>query len=60
MYFKDAMAALIVYDVTDERSFEKARKWVKELNEMTGAITSNGQQKIVKYLVGNKCDQTED
>eukprot|EP00356_Strombidium_inclinatum_P010905 CAMPEP_0170491942 /NCGR_PEP_ID=MMETSP0208-20121228/11389_1 /TAXON_ID=197538 /ORGANISM="Strombidium inclinatum, Strain S3" /LENGTH=75 /DNA_ID=CAMNT_0010767597 /DNA_START=118 /DNA_END=345 /DNA_ORIENTATION=- len=31
MYFKDTKAAIIVYDVTNEMSFEKAQKWVKEL-----------------------------
>ena len=32
MYFKGADAALIVYDITDEISFEKARKWNLELD----------------------------
>ena len=27
MYFKDAKAALLVYDITDERSFEKIKSW---------------------------------
>ena len=27
MYFQGASAALVVYDVTHEMSFEKARKW---------------------------------
>ena len=34
MYFNGASAALIVYDVSDELSFEKAGKWVKELDSM--------------------------
>ena len=29
MYFKGAQAAVVVYDVTDEYSFEKAKHWVK-------------------------------
>ncbi len=33
MYFNGASAALIVYDVTDNLSFEKARKWVNDLSE---------------------------
>ena len=33
MYFKNAEAAIVVYDITDDLSFEKARKWVSELNE---------------------------
>ena len=33
MYFKGAEAALIVYDVTNNLSFEKAQKWVRDLDE---------------------------
>ena len=33
MYFKGAEAALIVYDVTNQLSFEKAQKWVRDLND---------------------------
>ena len=52
MYFLNAHAALIVYDVTDKVSFEKCKTWVKFLEEF------NGDRKpgILKYLVGNKSD----
>ena len=33
MYFQDAEAALIVYDVTFRQSFENAKKWVDDLKE---------------------------
>ena len=33
MYFKGAEAAIIVYDVTNDLSFERAQKWVTEINE---------------------------
>ena len=33
MYFKGAEAALIVYDVTNTMSFQKAQKWVKDLDD---------------------------
>ena len=33
MYFKDSDAALIVYDVTFPESFERAKKWIKDLDE---------------------------
>ena len=52
MYFNGAAAALIVYDVTDNLSFEKARKWVADLVE----TDANSEQPIIKFLVGNKCD----
>ena len=33
MYFNGAEAALIVYDVTNTLSFEKAQKWVRDLDD---------------------------
>ena len=33
MYFKDSDAALIVYDVTSSESFEKTKKWIRDLDE---------------------------
>ena len=56
MYFKQAEAAIIVYDVTNEISFEKAQKWVKDLNEEEESASSP----ILKFLVGNKQDLVED
>ena len=55
MYFLNAHAALIVYDVTDRLSFEKCQKWVQFLDDF------NGDRKpgILKYLVGNKRDMDD-
>ncbi|AGO13422.1 AaceriACL084Cp [[Ashbya] aceris (nom. inval.)] len=52
MYYRNAQAALVVYDVTKPQSFIKARHWVKELHEQA----SKG---IVIALVGNKLDLLE-
>lgn len=49
MYYRNAQAALVVYDVTKPQSFIKARHWVKELHEQA----SKG---IIIALVGNKID----
>ena len=56
MYFKNSDAAIIVYDVAHDLSFEKAQKWVKDLNE----IEMSDQQKVLKFLVGNKIDMTDE
>ncbi len=53
MYFQDAEAALIVYDVTFRESFENAKKWVEDLK------TNANQQDIVMALVGNKSDLSD-
>ena len=52
IYFKQAEAAIIVYDTTNELSFEKAQKWVKDLNEQE----ESDRKPILKFLVGNKID----
>ena len=53
MYYRNAQAALVVYDVTKPQSFIKARHWVKELHEQAS-------QDIIIALIGNKIDLLED
>lgn len=53
MYYRNAQAALVVYDVTKPQSFIKARHWVKELHEQAC-------QDIIIALIGNKIDLLED
>lgn len=53
MYYRNAQAALVVYDVTKPQSFIKARHWVKELHEQAS-------KNIIIALVGNKIDILED
>lgn len=48
LYYRDAKAAVICYDLTDETSFERAQFWVKELKK---------HEKDCKlYLCGTKVD----
>ena len=49
MYYRGANAAVIVYDITSMESFERAKKWVTELDKQA-------QPDIVIALVGNKTD----
>jgi small GTP-binding protein len=49
MYYRNAMCALICYDVTSRESFEAAQKWSDELRLM-------GPEHIIIAVVGNKCD----
>ncbi|CAI5755984.1 unnamed protein product [Candida verbasci] len=53
MYYRNAQAAIIVYDITKPASFIKARHWVKELHEQAN-------KNITIALVGNKYDLVED
>eukprot|EP01102_Stenamoeba_stenopodia_P018727 TRINITY_DN6925_c0_g1_i1.p1 TRINITY_DN6925_c0_g1~~TRINITY_DN6925_c0_g1_i1.p1 ORF type:complete len:208 (+),score=45.40 TRINITY_DN6925_c0_g1_i1:80-703(+) len=49
MYYRDAQAACVLFDVTVAPSFEKAKKWITDLKK-------GGRSDIVIALVGNKTD----
>ncbi|KAM3250341.1 hypothetical protein P3S67_022751 [Capsicum chacoense] len=49
MYYRGAAAAIIVYDITNQESFERAKKWVQELQ-------AQGNSNMVMALTGNKAD----
>jgi len=49
MYYRNAQAAVVVYDVTKATSLEKAKTWVKELQRQANP-------NIVIALAGNKID----
>ncbi|CAI4050286.1 hypothetical protein N7582_004877 [Saccharomyces uvarum] len=49
MYYRNAQAALVVFDITNEQSFHKAQNWVEQLHERVG-------NHIIIALVGNKID----
>ena len=52
MYYKDAKAAIIKFDITRKETLESAKIWIKELNE---ALKFN----VLIVLVGNKSDLIE-
>ncbi|CAK7336947.1 unnamed protein product [Dovyalis caffra] len=49
MYYRGAAAAIIVYDISNQASFERAKKWVQELQ-------AQGNPNMVMALAGNKAD----
>jgi len=53
LYYRGAAAAILVYDVTNAESLEKARYWVGELRRAADVGECEG---IVIVLVGNKID----
>ena len=52
-YYLDAHGALIVYDLTNEQSFQKVKFWMEELD-------SNAPRDIIVCILGNKADLTAD
>ncbi|KAI9596497.1 ras-related protein rab-5C-like protein [Syncephalis fuscata] len=51
MYYRGASAAILVYDITSEKSFEEIGSWVTELQRNTGDIAI--------HVVGSKLDLAE-
>ena len=51
-HYRRAVGALLVYDVTNEKSFLNLKKWIDDLKE-------NAEPDIVIMLVGNKIDLCE-
>ncbi|KAL0249228.1 hypothetical protein GEMRC1_004461 [Eukaryota sp. GEM-RC1] len=49
VYYRDADAALVVYDITKWDSFERAKRWVRELREQLS-------HDVVLCIIGNKLD----
>ena len=50
-YAQGAHTALIVFDVTNEKSYERVNKWVQELNWIVGTLPF--------IIIGNKIDLIE-
>lgn len=48
-YYRGAVGAILVYDVTRELSFKNVERWLNELR-------TNGDSAVVISLVGNKVD----
>eukprot|EP01112_Ceratiomyxa_fruticulosa_P012704 TRINITY_DN3534_c0_g1_i1.p1 TRINITY_DN3534_c0_g1~~TRINITY_DN3534_c0_g1_i1.p1 ORF type:complete len:226 (+),score=41.79 TRINITY_DN3534_c0_g1_i1:226-903(+) len=48
-YYRGAVGAMIVYDITNKTSFKNVTRWLNELREMA-------DPEILIMMVGNKCD----
>jgi Ras-related protein Rab-8A len=48
-YYRGAMGIMLVYDTTNEKSFENIKNWIRNIEE-------HASTDVEKMVLGNKCD----
>jgi len=51
-YYRGANGIMLVYDITNTKSFENISKWLRNIEE-------HASEDVEKMLLGNKCDMEE-
>ena len=51
-YYRGAMGIMLVYDITNEKSFENIKNWIRNIEEHASAD-------VEKMILGNKCDMND-
>ena len=62
LFYRDADAGIVVFDLTDQESYDKAQKWIDELKKARGdnihiAIAGNKVDLIDKRVISNSDGQ---
>eukprot|EP00826_Nyctotherus_ovalis_P005051 TRINITY_DN11130_c0_g2_i1.p3 TRINITY_DN11130_c0_g2~~TRINITY_DN11130_c0_g2_i1.p3 ORF type:complete len:121 (-),score=23.11 TRINITY_DN11130_c0_g2_i1:186-548(-) len=52
-FYQQADGVVLVFDLTDKKSFDRLHIWAKSIREAAS-------KDVIKFLVGNKLDLTED
>lgn len=50
--YRGAMGIMLVYDITNEKSFENIIKWLRNIDE-------HANEDVERMILGNKCDMTD-
>lgn len=51
-YYRGAMGIMLVYDITNPKSFDNIQKWLRNIDE-------HANEDVEKMIVGNKCDMDD-
>lgn len=51
-YYRGAMGIMLVFDITNEKSFDNIRNWIRNIEEHAAAD-------VEKMILGNKCDMND-
>lgn len=51
-YYRGAMGIMLVYDITNSKSFDNIQKWLRNIDE-------HANEDVEKMILGNKCDMED-
>ncbi|XP_076440759.1 ras-related protein Rab-10-like [Babylonia areolata] len=51
-YYRGAMGIMLVYDITNAKTFENISKWLRNIDE-------HANEDVEKMILGNKCDMED-
>ncbi|XP_056272156.1 ras-related protein Rab-8B [Pseudoliparis swirei] len=51
-YYRGAMGIMLVYDISNEKSFENIKNWIRNIEE-------HALSDVEKMVLGNKCDMND-
>jgi len=51
-YYRGAMGIMLVYDITNAKSFDNIARWLRNIDE-------HASEDVIKMLLGNKCDMSD-
>ena len=51
-YYRGAMGIMLVYDITNSKSFDNIAKWLRNIQE-------HANEDVEKMILGNKCDMDD-
>jgi len=51
-YYRGAMGIMLVYDITNAKSFDNIAKWLRNIDE-------HANEDVERMILGNKCDMTD-
>ena len=58
-YYKDSQGLLLMYDITNQETFDNVEKWIGNIKDSLGNDDKENENKYIIILLGNKLDLAE-
>ena len=58
-YYKDSQGLLLIYDITNQETFDNVEKWIANIKDSLGEDDKENENKYIIILLGNKLDLAE-